>query len=895
MPDWIRGGLLLYVSLAWLASAWAQGQSLVPEAKVAAEEEQLLYALRLRYRTLSEAFPVLAKGTGLLLPLGECCRLLDLAIEVDPARGVADGFLISESRHFHLHVGAGTVTVQGHSQPFDRSLLELRADDIYIDTRLLAQWLPLDFSNTRLGALVTVKPREQLPLEARWQREAAAEGRGPWKQTAPFELLATPYALGEVPAVDLALNLGHAASAQAGGGLSYGANVLAAGDLLGLSTSVYANVQHPGGANNFHAVMGRQDPHGELLGPLHARQYGFGEVTSQGIDLLTTAKSGTGFEISNQIIQTGAAYDRQSFQGDLAQGWQVELYLNRGLVGFQASRPDGRYEFLNVPLSFGPNEFELVFYGPQGQLRRENLYLDVSQSQTPPGTFNYDLVGINPHAGTGKEGQLYTSYGLSKQLSADLGVATVPLNGTTRTFTQAGLQGFWTPLAGSLTAASDGAGGTSTELALRTRVGPFSFVGKQVDLMKGFQSEAFPQTTFAIKRSTILDGTVVLPDRQKPWLSMGFGGTWDELLAGGSQTSYRGLLTTSVYRTYVTNNWTRTLTQTPGAPITATSSWDLLASRAVAGVVLTGQADYLLSPVRQLDSLGLGANFTIPSFPLVTYQTQLTYAAQEHQSKLSLGALKSFGSYGFGASLTYGKATGLAASVTFRLGLTREPRSGQLVARAQGAADSGAVSVQAFLDSNGNGVRDPGEKPAPDVGFKVNQASHPRVTDADGVVLLDGLPHAMDANIAPNPHSFEDLLMHAELPGVRVVPRPGHVVKLEVPLVFYGEITGTAFLSVHGQKAVAPGLLLELQDLQGKVVKTERTAYDGFFCLAELPPGSYRLVVPEAAAAKLGAAQPAARALTLAPEGTVLDGFNIILEGMEPRPAAGAGAAGGPS
>ena len=49
-------------------------------------------------------------------------------------------------------------------------------------------------------------------------------------------------------------------------------------------------------------------------------------------------------------------------------GWDAELYRNGQLLAFAENRADGRYEFIDVPLLYGQNRFEVVLYGPQGQI-----------------------------------------------------------------------------------------------------------------------------------------------------------------------------------------------------------------------------------------------------------------------------------------------------------------------------------------------------------------------------------------------------------------------------------------------------------------------------------------------------------------------------------------------
>ncbi len=79
-----------------------------------------------------------------------------------------------------------------------------------------------------------------------------------------------------------------------------------------------------------------------------------------------------------------ASFDRTTFRGELPDGWDAELYRNDQLIGYVQSRGDGRYEFLDVALLYGQNRFEVVLYGPQGQIRRDVKMIPVGLDSIPP-------------------------------------------------------------------------------------------------------------------------------------------------------------------------------------------------------------------------------------------------------------------------------------------------------------------------------------------------------------------------------------------------------------------------------------------------------------------------------------------------------------------------------
>ena len=283
-----------------------------------------------------------------------------------------------------------------------------------------------------------------------------------------------------------------------------------------------------------------------------------------------------------------------------------------------------------------------------------------------------------------------------------------------------------------------------------------------------------------------------------------------------------------------------------------------------------------MDDARKLTGFSLTAESTL--LPLTMVQTTLSHLIADRSTTLTLGCSRSQGAIGLGANLGYSNRTGLSANLTLRLGIAREPRYGHLFPRAQGATTYGAVSAHAFLDTNGNGVRDPLEKPLPNLGFLINGSSQQVLSDSHGVSFLQGLPQGVDAHISINASTLDDPLMRPGQAGARITPRAGHVVRMEIPIVILGELNGTTYLRRNGIKAPLPGLRLELRNAAGQVVKSQRAAADGFFNFTELPPGDYQLEVPETAAKALAVPVPPPRSIHLAAEGSLLDGMDIIVD-----------------
>jgi hypothetical protein len=876
------GFLLLWVGAVLAAQGNPEPPVPVSEAENGSsisrpEEDVWLFAVRLDQTILSSAFPAFPRKAGFLLPLGELCRVLDLAIQVNPAQGLADGFFIDEKRRFRVDITAGTVDIQGVRNTFDRALVEARPDDIYVDAQLLSKWLPLDLEVVRSTAFILVKPRELLPLQLRWtrKRESGQAQAEPGFQT--FPKVRDTYRAFDFPFVDESLRVTSPSHDEADDKRRYHvqSTTFATGDLLGLSSNLYAVLDSQGGLSEFRMTVGRRDPSAGLLGALRATEFAVGEVLNPGIDLVTQPFSGTGALLTNFPLVQANAFDRHSFQGNLPPGWQVELYRNQGLLAFQASRPDGRYEFLNVTLFYGWNDFRLVFYGPQGQRREEVARFDVSESQTPQGAFHYRLMGDDSRI-AGTRSQFEARYGLSKQLAANLALARVQFNGSIHTYTQAGLQAFWKPLSTSFTVAKDVKGGTSEEVGLRTRIGPLSLTARHAELQGGFSSEVFNPIYGPLGSRSRLEATMLLSSRKRSWLTMDFGASQERLSAGGMVEHLYDRLSTSWYGYFISNEVIRSRVSGSALAFPATTTGNLLASKIYPTFSLRGQADYQLSGGTKLNGLTVLAE--TPRFPPLIVRASLTRTIIAGETHFLVGVNKNEGAYSLGLDVTYSSRNRLVVDLTIRLGLAREPRHRRIYAQAQGIASQGAVSARAFLDANANGRRDPEENDIKGVNFLVNGANQPGSTDAAGVAFLTGLSADQDANISVDTNSLEDPLMRPGQPGFRITPRAGHVAVVDVPLALFGEINGLAFANRPDGHQELAGLHLELLGADGKLFRKARTAYDGFYTLEGIPPGTYQLRVSGAEAKLHGLLPPLPREVRIAADGTIIDGLDLILD-----------------
>lgn len=857
------------------------------------EANLVLLEVRLDGQVLSDAVTAYQVGRDVLLPLGEMARLLTLAIRVVPGEGRASGYLLREERAFSLDVDARTVVAgDGVRAPFDPAQVRVLADDIYVASRLLARWLPVNFDLDMASLALVARPREQLPLQARQARRGrgdlagAGHGLGADVDVDPgYPRQAAPYRMLSVPFIDQTLGL--AASRNRGTRRNEAAYTgYLTADLLGMEAALYVSRDQQEAAPGLRLTLGRNDPDGDLLGPLHARTALVGSVALPGVaNLSAGSPTGNGVVLSNRPLDQPTSFDRTSLQGDLPPGWDVELYYNDALVGFQQARPDGKYSFTDLPLAYGPNGFRLVFHGPLGQSRVERRSFLLEQSAVPPGAVFYDLAAQRDQQGRARA-LAQVEWGLGEHLNVTAGWQRVPVPASQpageRRYARVGLRAYWQALilTGDVARADDG--GRLAQLGLKTCVGAIALSANHVRL-DGFTSEFFAARPDPVRVRDDLraEGAFALGPDQDGGGAFPFALELRRDLLGSGWHNLEVQGRVGVYR--------------DGTALGNALRWQSLdgirladglfqVSRRVAGVGLTGQLQYRLAPAARLGSAAVSADRYLAD----GYQLNLgaTRVFDRRELRLNAALNKSLGRYGLGVNGFLSNQHAYGIGLQFFMALGHDPRSRRLLADAQPMAGMGAAAVRVFLDQNQNGVMDAGETPIAGAGFIVNGANALARTDSAGLAYLGRLPAHQHVDLALAPTTLDDPQWQPQRKGVRIVPRPGVVTQVDFAVSTTGEIDGTAYLVADGVRRPIGDLRLELVDGGGRVAATIDSASDGYYVITGLFPGTYRLRVAPGQLARLGLSAAGLADVVIGLEGTVLNGRDVEVRAAANPPQA---------
>lgn len=839
------------------------------------ETNLLVLEVVLDGQVLSDSFSAYQDGPLTLLPLGELSRLLTLAIQVKPDRGSAEGLLPRE-RGFALNLAESLASVGGREQHFEPRLAGVVGDDIYVSRQLLTRWLPLDLQVDLATLKLKVQPREKLPLQEKLERErlaAALAGLPPTERPNYPYTPSTPGLIG-VPSIDQSFG----ADARYGRGARQYKSAYTAyltSDLLGMEGSAYVLKTQDKATPDLRVTLARNDPDAGLLGPLRARSVALGNLALPSVrNVMQGSARGNGVAVSNRPLDQPNSFDRHSLRGDLPPGWDVTLYYNDQLLAYQSSRADGQYAFDDLPLSFGANEFRLVFHGPLGQLRVEKQSFLLDQASVKPGEVFYTLASQVADDGSVRS-VAQADIGIGNKLTGKVGLVRRPrlVGGVARDpldYGQVGLLAYLDSMILSSQLIAMRGGGALGELGLKTRLGGFALDVLHTQRQGSFINDQFADVAGGVRQrdELHLQGSVRLGPL--PRLVLDVNALRNALDQGPSNVQL-GLRTSLMLGGTALSNslrWQRTgdFSSTDGA---------LQVSRRVADIGLNAQLNYRVQPGASLQAVAISADRNLAD----GYQLNagLLRSMDSGLTLVSGGFSKNLGAFGLALSASYSSQRELAVGLQLFVALDRDPRSGKWLMEGQPLAGTGAVSARAFVDRNMNGVRDPGEEFVANAGFILNGGGrHPRLTDAGGTALLNRLTPGRYADIALDPATLEDPQWKALTPGVRVLPRPGRVEPLEFPVIVTSEVEGTIYLVDAGGKRRGIGdAQVELVNGDGDVIATATSSADGYYLFHQVAPASLRLRIAPEQAAKLKLRGALERAVDVPASGDFLSGQDL--------------------
>lgn len=806
------------------------------------DDDLRILEMRVDLYRLEDVIAAYQRKDMLLIPMGALAEILDLAIDVNPGDGVAQGFLFKENNTLFLDTSRNEVIIRGETQSYNNKFVYVLDDDIYVDASLLSKWFDIKINADLFSSTVKITSENPFPFLVKMEREERiAKTRARLAEEQPYyPHHYEPYDMWNIPFIDQTFD----ASRRQGDGQStntFRSTTFATADLLNMSSSLYLFVSDNDELNDFRFTLGKKDPESELLGVARATEYALGYISEPRLKNLTIpGKQEPGALVSSFALSRQDEYDRQRFRGDLLPGWEVELYQNDRLIGYQSVAVDGQYDFADIPLLYGKNYFRLVFYGPQGQVREQEEFFEVGQSLTKKGEHFYRaLVSDNERGGNRATAQY--DVGLSNQISASFIGASIPLDVNTTTveqhnYIQAGLRSFWESFFITLDLIDDIDGGEALDFDIQTGIGDTSIKFNHT-ILNHFFSEEYKLTQQEFKDKTEFRIDTSIPPSFIPRIPFSLELIMSDFESGNDRNEINNLISLQTYGLSLSN----LLKYVQNSDIQNIFTGTLGISSNYKSYGLRGTLNYEFQPESEITNV----DFTLrpPLYKDYQFTYGLNHSLRADLTELSASASKSVGSFNLSAGLRYNTDSILSLDARFSIGLGREPRENRWVPHALAIAGRGSVSARVFLDNNEDGIFNEGDEAIENVGFTVNNGYQQVRTNESGIAFMTGLLEYVPVNLAIAIATLEDPLWTPALEGMRIVPRPGQAMQLDFPIFTSGEIDGTVYLTRNGRTVPAGRVTVEIVDDRNRVIETTTTEYDGFYVISKIPLGKYRIRV----------------------------------------------------
>jgi len=806
----------------------------------------------------------------ILIPLQELTSSIDLAVEVDGS--TARGFIIRETNTFILDVSRSEIVLKGQPSRYDPDLVKELLGEIYVESDLLSKWFDMQLDVDLFSATVTIHSAQKLPFLERMEREQ--NSLISLSRTARYQKYYPRHheSLQKLsfPSLDLTVNLGQAGSDQS---INY-SNYLTA-DLLGLESQLFFSGDDNEPTKDVRLTLARRDPAGELLGPLRAREFSFFNVVEPRVDLINkSAGYQKGFAITNYSLGRQLEFDRHRFQGDLLEGWEVELYRNNSLIGYQNTATGGQYDFQDVPLLYGDNYFRFVFYGPQGQIREEEQRFQLGDSLTRKGEFNYRFVTMEDEVESYRS-LLQMTYGLGKNLAMGIDLLSLPLSidleRQRHNYSKLSLLGSLSSTFFTLEAINDSEGGNAFEFDVQGRLG--SSVVEFSDLwLRDFVSEEISPGQRRIIRRTGASVSSSISSKLLPRIPISFDLERERFADGNQRDKVSNRLSISARKVALTNQ----LTYEKASDQVPSSNGSLQLSTSFKKIRLRGNMSYVLKPEREVTNASVSIDpGSIGSYK---YGFNINHSLSKDSTNLSASVSKRSSKYTLGLTASYDTEVKAAIDLSFSIGFGYEPRHEHWRSTANTVASMGSLSSLVFLDTDQDGIFGSDDEPLPDASFTVNGGFNKELTDDDGIAFLTGLSTIMPVDIALDTGSLEDPSWTPAIEGVQILPRPGHTIRLDFPVFLSGEVDGSIYLRhKDGRELPAGNIDVELVDEFGNTLKSERTAYDGFYIISGISMGSYWIRVGSDQLMGTEYDQPPAYPVTVSAEELFINGIDFVI------------------
>lgn len=789
-----------------------------------------------------------------LLPIGQLAAFLELPLEVIPEKGLVEGFIWEESEIYSLNLESGTADSDGRQISLTNYRVEADWDDIYLESELISEWLPFELELNLFRASLRVETLRPLPIQEKMERRyrwGRISDRVSTAERPIYPQVENPYSFFNGPFVDHRLYFSGNSTPR------HYTNL--AGDLFYLNGRLFISGPLDDPLEDVSGRLGRRSPDPDLLGPLNAHEFWLGDLSQSAVSDISSWESVQGISISSYPYSRSRDFSSHSLEGELPENWEVELYDNGSLIDYQIAGEEERYRFDNIPISYGINEFTLIFYDEFGRKYEEVKRIRVDSTLIPPGEARYQFE-LGKDEDDENRVSIEYSRGINQNLSLVTNYVQLPLADQAEDFFRLGLRSSLEPIYLEANYLNSAGGGQGAELGLST-----DFAGARINLSHAEFDDYRSDTVSDLKRRTNLDLRRNFPLPAEAQLGFRLDLSRAEDNNGDISTDIYNRLSTSYNQYDFVNRLNLQLQEDETA-----GSGDFTVRTRMGDYRLEGNLAYDINP---FDLETVSADLSAYLNEDHRLNLGLSRNLERQENTYSAGIIQDLDYYSWGVSTSYRDDGDLSVSFSFSTSFGREDFKEKPYNWVLGPSTrEGAVWLTSYLDTGEE------KTPVEGIAFRINGRTADVRTDENGEAFIYGLRPDLKTDIAIDPESLTDPFLISDPEGLSFVPRPGQTFYLELPVIMTGELGGYVYLEREESISGLRNIEVQLLDSENNLIRSTLTAYDGYFYLPEIRAGSYQLRISPAALERRGLVQADKQTVEIPKTGGYIESDSIILE-----------------
>jgi len=857
-----------------------------------AEGEELILSLYLGKLYLADIFAYKSES-GSKINLRDLFEAIEFSVDFDTEKQVAIGWFIKEENSFALDYSqlknensVAHVRVNGEDSTVLAKDIIMEGDDIYIEGDIVASWFNLEIAYNYNEQKIIVQASQPLPIQARLAREnrkiySQTENKSvmPWKKS-DYQLFSSPLLDFQLlSTIDNNKNKRTSYSALGQHDLGYlNSQYYFSGDKDGLDSARFKLSKDLAKNTKFNFISDAHIEIGDIV-PIQTRVR-YNTNTARGFSL-STAKDN---DIHNNTI---------NINGDIQPGWDIELYRNTILIDKQISLQSGRYEFNNITLLYGNNLFEMVLYGPHGEIlkRTKEVYFDKSMLANNSSNYAFSVaqvgksvLGVDNNQALNTEGLLLSgrfSRGISESLSFELGHSSLFQDDNDKEDIHSSSLGLNLNLFERLLLSSTvtvdnhenkvvdfSAKAPWTEHTLLYQYNWKEYSNKVNELANGKSNDYYHLITM---NGSLFDNKSVRINYQNEFQNRNIESVETTLLSNALSLSFKRFSIQNSLAWQEVSAGIDSFTSTTG---------NINIQRNLGPIFTRLSSNYLIKPTTEFLDVNVDLSWNLSE--RVQSNLQLTYLPDSdlYRSRFSINWHNDH--LNVSTNVSYSSDDRWSLGLMFRFALGYQLDYNKFFVSSNPLSNSGSTMVRVFQDDNANNIYDEGEVLLDGVKVKALQSHRQGISGEDGIAVIKNMPNNVVTDISIDATTFDDPFLISGNSGVAITPRRGLLTSIDYPVVTASEIDGTIYLTnKSGIETPLSFAKLNLIDENNEIVGTTRSEYDGYYLFVDLIPGKYTVSISEEYIKKQKLKGIDGLSIILTAQGDVINGSDFILSQLE--------------